>query len=105
MLDPECTNLFAGMEHLSAQLPKPAGFHNYIAPSFIVLTGPELVFIEELEISAQAFCCTQCIKKLAESMTSVQYTCLQNVYRKYLQLFKSTEMSCHCFPVEETIMN
>ena len=52
MPDLEHTNLFAGMEHLSVQHPKPAGFHNYVAPSFIVLTGPELVFIEEQEISA-----------------------------------------------------
>jgi len=55
MLDPKHSSLLAGMENLSIQLPKPAGFHNYIARSFIVLTGLELVFTEEPEISSQAF--------------------------------------------------
>lgn len=59
------------MEPLSVHLPKPAGFHKYVASSFIVLTDPELVFIEEPEITARAFCCTQCTEELAESMTSM----------------------------------
>lgn len=94
MPDHEHTNLFAGMEHLSVKLPEPADFHNYIAPSFRILIEPELGFIEE-PASAQAFCCTQCTEKLAESMTYLWHMHLQEVYSKYLQLFKSTESSCH----------
>lgn len=64
---------------------------------------------EKPQISAQAFCCTQCTEKLAGNMTSALYMHLQKVYgkcRKCLQLFKSTEMCCHCFPgMEQSIMN
>lgn len=80
-----------------------------VCTSLLVWTGPEPLLTEKPQISAQSFCCTQCIEELAGSMTSALYMHLQSVYskcRKCSQLFKSTEMCCLCLPgVEQTIMN